>query len=90
MVALQRDCFNAEPILQDPTIEALELICARESDTVTDPSDRGLLFPVVDWGYEPQLVDFHVAELVQQLAQARRRGDQAERALSQLLMASSA
>jgi hypothetical protein len=57
---------------------------ARESDTAADPSDSGPPFPVVDWGYERQLVDFRVAELVQQLAKARRRGDQAEQALLQL------
>jgi chromosome segregation ATPase len=57
---------------------------AGESDTGADPSDSALQFPVADWGYERRRVDSRVAELVQQLAQARRRGDQAERALSQL------
>jgi hypothetical protein len=57
---------------------------ARESNTAADPSDRGPPFPVVDWGYERQLVDLRVAELGQQLAEARRRGDQAEQALSLL------
>jgi cell division septum initiation protein DivIVA len=57
---------------------------AGESDTGTNPSDSALQFPVVDWGYERRRVDSRVAELVQQLAQARRRGDQAEQALSQL------
>jgi hypothetical protein len=54
-----------------------------ESDTA-DPSDSGPPFPVVDWGYERHLVDFCVAEMVQQLAEERRRGDQAEQALAQL------
>ncbi len=57
---------------------------AGESDPAADPSDRGPLFPVVDGGYERRLVDLRVAELVQQLAEARRRGDQAEQALLQL------
>jgi hypothetical protein len=58
---------------------------AGESNTAAaDPSDSGPPFPVVDWSYNPQLVDFRVAELVQQLAEARRRGDQAEQALLQL------
>ncbi len=57
---------------------------AGESDTATDPSDSGSPFPVVDWGYERQLVDLRVAELVQQVAEARRRGDQAKQRLSQL------
>jgi hypothetical protein len=39
---------------------------------------------VADWGYGRHLVDFHMAGLVQQLAEERRRGDQAEQALSQL------
>ncbi len=56
----------------------------RESNTAADPSDRGPLFPVVDWGYDRQLVDFRVAELVQQLAEERRRADRTEGALSQL------
>ncbi len=56
----------------------------RESNTAADPSDRGPLFPVVDWGYDRQLVDFRVAELVQQLAEERRRADHTERALSEL------
>ena len=54
------------------------------SDPAADPSGSGPPFPVVDWGYERHLVDFRVAELVQQLAQARRRGDQSEHALLQL------
>jgi hypothetical protein len=57
---------------------------ASESNTAADPSDRGPPFPVVDWGYDRHLVDFHVAELVQQLAEERRRANHAERALSQL------
>jgi hypothetical protein len=57
---------------------------AGESDTAATPSDSALQFPVVDWGYERRRVDSRVAELVQQLAAERRRGDQAERALSQL------
>ena len=56
----------------------------RESNTAVDPSDSGPPFPVVDWGYDRQLVDFRVAELVQQLAKERRRADHTERALSQL------
>jgi hypothetical protein len=57
---------------------------AGESDTAATPSDSALQFPVADWGYERRRVDSRVAELVQQLAAERRRGDQAERALSQL------
>jgi hypothetical protein len=57
---------------------------AGESNTAAHPSDSGPPFPVVDWGYDPQLVGFRVAELLQQLAEARRRGDQAEQALLQL------
>jgi cell division septum initiation protein DivIVA len=57
---------------------------AGESNTAADPSDSGPPFPVVDWGYDRQLVDFRVAELVQQLAEARQRGNQAEQALLQL------
>jgi hypothetical protein len=57
---------------------------AGEFDTAANPGDSALPFPVVDWGYERRRVDSRVAELVQQLAQARQRGDQAERALSQL------
>ena len=57
---------------------------AGESDTAADPSDSGPRFAVADWGYDRRLVDGHAAELVQQLAKERRRGDQAERALSQL------
>jgi hypothetical protein len=57
---------------------------ASESNTAANPSDSGPPFPVVDWGYDRHLVDFRVAELVQQLAQARRRADHAEQALSQL------
>jgi hypothetical protein len=57
---------------------------ASESNTAADPGDSGPPFPVVDWGYDRQLVDFRVAELVQQLAEEQRRADHAERALSQL------
>jgi hypothetical protein len=57
---------------------------ASEFDSAADPSDSGPPFPVVDWGYDRQLVDFRVAELVRQLAQARRRADHAEQAWSQL------
>jgi hypothetical protein len=57
---------------------------AGESDTAADPSDSGPRFAVADWGYDRRLVDARMAELVQQLAKERRRGDQAERALSQL------
>ena len=57
---------------------------ASESNTAADPSDSGPPFPVVDWGYERRRVDLRVAELVQQLAEEQRRGDHAERALSQL------
>ncbi len=57
---------------------------ARESDTAGESSDSGPRFALADWGYEPHLVDARVAELVQQLAEERRRGNQAERALAQL------
>jgi hypothetical protein len=52
-----------------------------------DARDSGPWFAVADWGYDRHLVDARVAELVQQLAAARRRGDEAERALSQLQLA---
>jgi hypothetical protein len=57
---------------------------ASESNTAANPGDSAPPFPVADWGYDRHLVDLHVAELVQQLAEERRRGDQAEQALSQL------
>jgi regulator of protease activity HflC (stomatin/prohibitin superfamily) len=57
---------------------------ARESNTAADPGDSAPPFPVVDWGYERRRVDLRVAELVQQLAEERRRANHAERALSQL------
>jgi cell division septum initiation protein DivIVA len=57
---------------------------ASESDTAATPSDSTPPFPVADWGYERRRVDLRVAELVRQLAAERRRGDQAEHALSQL------
>ena len=57
---------------------------AGEFDRAADPNDSGLRFTVADWGYDRGLVDAHAAELVQQLANERRRGDQAEQALSQL------
>ena len=60
---------------------------AGESDTAADPSDSGPRFAVADWGDDRGLVDARVAELARQLAEARRRGDQAERALSQLQLA---
>jgi hypothetical protein len=55
-----------------------------ESTIAADPGDSAPPFPVADWGYDRRLVDARVAELVQQLAEERRRGDQAERALSRL------
>ena len=55
-----------------------------ESDPTADPSDGGPPFPVADWGYDRRRVDLRVAELVQQVAEERRRGDQTEQALSQL------
>jgi hypothetical protein len=57
---------------------------ASESNTAANPGDSAPPFPVAAWGYDRHLVDFRVAELVQQLAEQRRRGDQAEQALSQL------
>jgi flotillin len=57
---------------------------AGESDTTANPGDSAPPFPVADWGYERRRVDLRVAELVQQLSAERQRGDQAERALSQL------
>lgn len=57
---------------------------ASESNTAANPGDSAPPFPVADWGYDRHLVHLHVAELVQQLAKERRRGDQAEQALSQL------
>jgi flagellar biosynthesis GTPase FlhF len=57
---------------------------AGEFETTADPGDSGPRFAVADWGYDRGLVDAHAAELVLQLAKERRRGDQAERALSQL------
>jgi hypothetical protein len=57
---------------------------ARESDTAANPGGSAPPFPVADWGYDRGRVDLRVAELMQQLAEERRRADQAERALSQL------
>jgi cell division septum initiation protein DivIVA len=57
---------------------------ASESDTAANPSDSAPLFPVADWGYDRRRVDLRVADLVQQLAEERRRADHTERALSQL------
>jgi hypothetical protein len=57
---------------------------ASESNTAANPGDSAPPFPVAAWGYDRHLVDFRIAELVQQLAEQRRRGDQAEQALSQL------
>jgi hypothetical protein len=57
---------------------------ASESNTAANPGNSAPPFPVADWGYDRHLVDLHVAALVQQLAEERRRGDQAEQALSQL------
>ena len=57
---------------------------ASESNTAANSGDSAPPFPVAAWGYDRHLVDFRVAELVQQLAEQRRRGDQAEQALSQL------
>ena len=57
---------------------------ASESNTAANPGDSAPPFPVAAWGYDRHLVDLHVAELVQLLAEERRRGDQAEQALSQL------
>jgi hypothetical protein len=57
---------------------------ASESNTAANPGDSAPPFPVAAWGYDRHLVDLHVAEPVQQLAEQRRRGDQAEQALSQL------
>ncbi len=59
----------------------------RQSDSAAQPSDSGLLFPVADRGYDRLRVELRVAELVQQLSEARRRGDLAEQALSQLRLA---
>jgi hypothetical protein len=57
---------------------------ARASDTAANPSHGGPLFPVADWGYDRLRVELRVDELVRQLGEARRRGDQAEHAVSQL------
>jgi colicin import membrane protein len=57
---------------------------ATEPGTGADARDSAPQFPVVLRGYDPDLVDSRVAELVGQLTSERRRGDQAERALSQL------
>lgn len=55
-----------------------------EPEAVGDSSGGAPPFPVVLWGYDRGLVDVRVAELVRQLADERRRGDQAEQALSRL------
>jgi hypothetical protein len=55
-----------------------------EPEAVGDPTGGEPPFPVVLWGYDRGLVDVRVAELVRQLADERRRGDQAEQALSRL------
>ncbi len=57
---------------------------ATEPDTSADAMDSAPQFPLVLRGYDRALVDSRVAELVGQLASERRRGDEAERALSQL------
>jgi pimeloyl-ACP methyl ester carboxylesterase len=57
---------------------------ASESHTGANPGGSAPPFPVGDWGYDRRRVDSRVAELVQQLATERQRGDQAEQALSQL------
>jgi cell division septum initiation protein DivIVA len=55
-----------------------------EAEAAGDPSGGDPLFRVVDWGYDRGPVDVRVAELMRQLADERRRGDQAEQALSRL------
>jgi hypothetical protein len=57
---------------------------ATEPGTGANPTDSAPQFPLVSRGYDRHLVDSRMAELVGQLATERRRGDQAERALSQL------
>jgi len=57
---------------------------AGEPDAVGDPGGGDPQFPVVLWGYDRRLVDMRVAELVRQLADERRRGEQTEQALSRL------
>jgi hypothetical protein len=59
---------------------------AGEFDTA-NPNGSAPQFPVVQWGYDQHLVDFRVAELLQHIAEERRRGDQAEEAVSQLQLA---
>jgi hypothetical protein len=57
---------------------------ASESDTDAAASSSAASFPVVEWGYDRHLVDYRVAELVRQVAEERRRGDEAEQAVSEL------
>jgi cell division septum initiation protein DivIVA len=55
-----------------------------EPEAAGDPSGGDPPFRVVLWGYDRGPVDVRVAELVRELADERRRGDQAEQALSRL------
>jgi hypothetical protein len=57
---------------------------ATEPGTGADAKDSAPQFHLVSRGYDRHLVDSRMAELVKQLASERRRGEQAERALSQL------
>jgi len=57
---------------------------ATKPDTAIDNTVGGPGFPLVLRGYDRQLVDSRVSALVEQLEKERQRGDEAERALSQL------
>jgi hypothetical protein len=57
---------------------------ATEPGTAGDSGDSAPQFPLELRGYDRRSVDACLAELVEQLASERRRGDRAERALSQL------
>ena len=59
---------------------------AGDHDPPGDVGDGVLQFPVVLRGYDRQLVDSRMAELVEQLGAERQRSEQAERALQQLHM----
>ena len=60
------------------------MVSASETDPAGDPSAGDSPFPVVLWGYDRDLVDVRMAELVRQLADEGRRAAQAEQALSRL------
>lgn len=75
--------FGAAAAASDPTKESTRM-SATKPDTAIDNTVGGPGFPLVLRGYDRQLVDSRVSALVEQLEKERQRGDEAERALSQL------